>query len=59
MHIHIRDITQWWKKWNITICDNVDEPRGYYASEISHMTIAKYCITSLINEFLKQIEANE
>ena len=37
----------------------MDEPRGYYASEISHMTIAKYCITSLINEFLKQIEANE
>ena len=42
MYIHIKGYySVMEKKRNITICENMDEPRGHYASEISHMAISK------------------
>ena len=36
------------KEWNPAICNNIDGPGGFYASEISQTEKDKYCILSLI-----------
>ena len=47
MYIYTQTHMQWnitqshKKERNLAICENMDEPRGYCASEISHMAISK------------------
>ena len=47
------------KEWNVSICNNTDGPRGYYASEISQSEKDKYHVISLIMWNLKNKQTKE
>ena len=39
-----RDYPSTIKKWKIAICNKIDGPEGFYASEISQTEKDKYCV---------------
>ena len=42
VYIYIHTHTHTHTQWNLTVCDNMDEPRGYYVSEISQTEKGKH-----------------